>query len=375
MKKLLCFFLSAFILLPAFSAAAAAPETVSPSVLLMEKESGKILYEKDSHKKLPPASVTKVMTLLLVMEAIESEKIKLDDKVSVSEHAASMGGSQVFLAAGEEMSVNDLLKATTIASGNDSAVALAEFISGSESGFVEMMNARAKELGMNDTSFKNCTGLDADGHVTSAHDIAIMSRELIKHEKIKEYSTTWMDSLRNGAFTLANTNKLIRSYQGITGLKTGSTSTAKFCLSATAKRNGMELIATIMAAPSSKERFSDASKLLDFGFANYGIYNPEDKADLKEIPVILGKAESVPICFSSSPATLVEKSKIGNLEAKLELPENISAPVEKGQTVGYLKILSGEEVVSEVSIIASEGVERLDFIGIFRLFASEIFMR
>lgn len=374
MKKFICLLLSVFLLFPVLSAAAA-PETVSPSVLLMEKDSGKILYEKDSHKKLPPASVTKVMTLLLVMEAIENGKIKLDDKVSVSEHAAGMGGSQVFLAAGEEMSVNDLLKATTIASGNDSAVALAEFIAGSESGFVEMMNARAKELGMDDTCFKNCTGLDAEGHVTSAHDIAIMARELIKHEKIKEYSTTWMDSLRNGAFTLANTNKLIRSYQGITGLKTGSTSTAKFCLAATAKRNGMELIATIMAAPSSKERFSDASKLLDFGFASYGIYNPEGTLELNEIPVILGKKECLPIRFASSPATLVEKSKLGKLEAKLDLPDDICAPVENGQTVGYLKIFSGEEVISEIPIIASESVEKLDFIGIFRLFASKIFMK
>ncbi len=374
MKKFISIFLIILFFIPTVSAAPSPPETVSPSAVLIEKNTGKLLYEKDSHKKLPPASVTKVMTLLLVMEAIENEKIKLDDMVSVSEHAASMGGSQVFLAPGEKMSVNDMLKATVIASGNDSAVALAEAIAGSESGFVEMMNTRAKELGMNDTNFVNCTGLDADGHVTSAYDIALMSRELLKHEKIKEYSTTWMDSLRNGAFTLANTNKLIRSYQGITGLKTGSTSTAKFCLSASAQRNGMELIATIMAAPSSKERFADASALLDFGFANFGIYNPEQGIDLEPVPVVLGKSDCVPVKFSESPCILVEKGKLSTLTHSIEVPEAITAPVEKGQTVGKLKILSGEEVLSESSLIADDTVERLNLLGIFRLFTSSIFM-
>ncbi len=374
MKKFLSFILITVFLISNASATVAAPEAVSPSAVLMEQSSGKVLYEKNSHNKLPPASVTKVMTLLLVMEAIESEKIKLDDMVSVSEHAASMGGSQVFLAPGEKMSVNDMLKATVIASGNDSAVALAEAVAGSESGFVELMNARAKELGMNDTNFVNCTGLDADGHVTSAYDIALMSRELLRHEKIKEYSTTWMDSLRGGAFTLANTNKLVRSYQGITGLKTGSTSTAKFCLSASAKRNGMELIATIMAAPSSKERFADASKLLDFGFANFGIYDAAQSIELLPIPVVLGTSESVSVKFAEPPAVLVEKGQISGLTHKIEFPESITAPVENGQKVGTVKILSGDEALCEVPIIADQDIKRLDLFGIFRIFAAHIFM-
>lgn len=375
MKRLICITFALILTVSAVSAAPAAPELVSPATVLMERDTGTVLYQKDAHQKLPPASVTKVMTLLLVMEAIDSGKISLEDMVSVSEYAAGMGGSQVFLSPGEQMSVNDMLKATVISSGNDSAVALAEHIAGSEAGFVGLMNEKAKELGMNDTVFKNCTGLDADGHVTSAYDIALMSRELIKHDKIKNYTTIWMDTLRDGAFQLANTNKLIRSYKGITGLKTGSTSVAKFCLSATAERDGMELIATIMASPSSKERFADASKLLDYGFANYALYNGANDLELAPIPVILGKSESVPLDFGASSSLLVEKGNISGITQTTELPADIKAPVEQGQRVGTVKIMSGETLLSEVPIVAAESIERLGTGGVFQKIISKIFMR
>ncbi len=374
MKRTLCFSL-AFLLLLLPVSAISADEITSPSVILMEKSTGQILFEKDAHTRLPPASVTKVMTLLLVMEALEDGKLSLDDTVSVSEHAASMGGSQVFLSPGEQMSVNDLLKATVIASGNDSAVALAETIAGSESGFVELMNARAKELGMNDTTFVNCTGLDAEGHLTSAHDIAIMSRELIRHDKIKEYSTTWMDSLRNGAFTLANTNKLIRSYQGITGLKTGSTGNAKYCLSATAERNGMELIATIMAAPSSKERFADAASLLNYGFANYSLYDATADVTLSPVSVVLGKSDCVTPKLSAPSFVLTEKSKTSSLVKNVEIADNVKAPVAEGQTLGKIEILSDGEVVQSIPIVAANSVEKLGFADTFKKFAEVIFMK
>lgn len=375
MKKFSVFFIAVVMLFQSVYAAVAFPETISPSAVLMERDTGSLIFEKNSHQKLPPASVTKVMTLLLVMEALEGGTLSLDEMISVSEHAASMGGSQVFLSPNEQMSVNDLLKATVIASGNDSAVALAEAVAGSEEGFVSLMNERAKELGMNDTTFKNCTGLDAEGHLTSAHDIAIMARELIKYDKIKEYSTTWMDSLRDGAFTLANTNKLIRTYKGITGLKTGSTGAAKYCLAATAERNGMELIATIMAAPSSKERFADASKLLDFGFANFALYNPVNDVELTPIPVILGEDESVVPDFDETPSVLVEKAKLSGVTHKLTLPESINPPIEQGEKLGTLEIFSGDETLLQVPIIASNSVKKLKIPGIFSELISIIFMR
>ncbi|MBQ7119944.1 MAG: D-alanyl-D-alanine carboxypeptidase [Oscillospiraceae bacterium] len=373
MKRLLTFLLVFLFCLPVVFANVP-PETVSPHVILMERDSGKILFEKDSHSKHPPASVTKVMTLLLVMEAIDSGKIALTDTVTVSDHAASMGGSQVFLSPGEQMSVNDMLKATVIASGNDSAVALAEHIAGSEEGFVSLMNEKAKYLGMNDTSFKNCTGLDADGHLTSAHDIAIMSKELLKHSKIKEYTTIWMDSLRDGAFQLANTNKLIRTYKGITGLKTGSTSNAKFCLSASAERDGMELIAVIMAAPSSKERFSDATKLLDFGFANYAVYRPEGLA-LDTLPVKLGDKPEVSLSLEISGSVLIEKNKIQGIESKISIPTEINAPVEKGQKIGVMTLFSDNELLMEIPIVADESIKKLSVYDIFSLFLDRIFMK
>lgn len=374
MKKNACLFLAFFFLFSFHYAKAAAPEIVTPNAVVMEKTTGKVLYQKDEHKKLPPASVTKVMTLLLVMEAVDSGKITLDDVVTVSEYAAGMGGSQVFLEPGEQMSVNDLLKATVIASGNDSATALAEYVAGSEDAFVSLMNTRAKELGMNDTSFKNCTGLDSEGHYTSAYDIALMSRELIKHEKIKNYTTIWIDNLRNGAFQLANTNKLIRSYKGITGLKTGSTSVAKFCLSATAERDNMELIAVLLAAPSSKERFNDARALLDFGFANYTLYNMSTDTELPPVAVSLGETDLLSLDFGTVPSVLIEKNKLSSMKHTYEIPESVCAPVEKGQKIGCAKILSGETLLSEIPIVAAESIKKLGWSGVFRNLLTIMFM-
>ncbi len=365
MKKFICFILITSTLFQYVLAAPVFPELAAPSAILIEKETGTVLYEKESHTLLPPASVTKVMTLLLVMESIKSGKISFDDIVTVSEYAAGMGGSQVFLSPGEQMSVHELLKATVVSSGNDSAVALAEHIAGSETGFVEMMNQKARDLGMADTTFKNCTGLDTEGHITSANDIAVMSRELIKHDKIKEYTKIWIDSIRDGKFQLANTNKLIRTYKGITGLKTGSTSIAKFCLSATAERDGMELIAVIMAAPTGKERFSDAAKLLDAGFANYSLYNGVHDIELPPINVILGNSDELVPDYGLAPKILIEKENIQKITSELSLPKDVKAPIEQGQKIGTLKFFCDEKMISEIPIIAAESVKRLSLGGIF----------
>jgi len=365
MKRLFCLILSVTLLASSVFAAPAPPEVPAPCAVLMERDTGKVLFEKNPHEKLQPASVTKVMTLLLVMEALDEGKITMEDTVTVSPFAASMGGSQVYLEPGETMSVDDMLKATVIASGNDSAVALAEHVAGSMEGFVSLMNQRAKELGMADTNFKNCTGLPDPEHVTSAYDIALMSRALLSHETIKNYSTVWMDTLRDGAFGLANTNKLLRSYHGITGLKTGSTDAAKYCMSATAERDGMELIAAVMAAPTSKERFSAAAKLLDYGFANFALYDSTKGQTLSPVPVRLGSTESVPAVFSGNPKVLVEKSQLSNVTHSITLAEEVHAPVEAGQTLGELTVTSGDEVLATVPILAQCGVERVGIGTIF----------
>ena len=365
MKKIICILLVLSIFTRHAFATSVSPELAAPSAILIEKETGTVLYEKEPHMLLPPASVTKVMTLLLVMESIESGKISFDDIVTVSEYAAGMGGSQVFLSPGEQMSVRDLLKATVVSSGNDSAVALAEHIAGSELAFVEKMNQKAHDLGMVDTEFKNCTGLDTEGHITSANDISIMSRELIKHDKIKDYTKIWIDSIRDGKFQLANTNKLIRTYKGITGLKTGSTSIAKFCLSATAERDGMELIAVIMAAPTGKDRFSDAAKLLDAGFANYSLYNGVNDTELPRIKVILGKNSELSLDYGLAPKILIEKEKAQKITSEFHLPEDVKAPIEQGQKVGTLKFFCDEKIISEIPIIAAESVKRLSLSEIF----------
>lgn len=331
------------------------------SVILMEVKTGEILYEDNSDEKLAPASITKIMPLLLVMEALKRGDLSLETVISASEHACSMGGSQIWLEPGEGMTVDELLKATVIASANDACVALGEAIAGSEEGFVALMNQRAKELGMNNTHFVNATGLDAEGHLTSAHDVAIMSAELIKHELIKKYSTVWMDSLRNGESELVNTNKLVRFYEGTTGLKTGTTGIAKYCLSATAKRNGMELVAVVLAGETSNDRFNGAKKLLDYGFANYSFKNIE--ADLKEgtqIEVKKGVKKKVFVTTGGSVNILSPKTDAQEIRRKTEWNKNIQAPIKAGDVLGYVNVYKGEEQVGRIEIKAAEEVKRLN---------------
>lgn len=341
-------------------------EISAPSGILIEASTGKVLFEKNADNPLPPASVTKIMTMLLVMEAMESGQIKEDDIVVCSENAASMGGSQVYLEAGEEMTVHDMLKAVAVASGNDAAVALAEFVSGSSEGFVELMNKRAKELGMENTSFKNCNGLDTDGHLTTARDIATMSKELISHPKIFEFTSIWMDSLRNGEFGLVNTNKLIRFYDGANGLKTGSTGKAKFCLSASAKRNDMNLIAVVMAAETSKKRFADASKMLDYGFANYTIVKSLlTDEELGSIKIKKGKTPILDVTVDPNFNVLTEKSKIGNIEKNITMPETVDAPVKKGEKLGEVEFLADGVVLGKADILAKADIERITPVHVF----------
>ena len=357
----ICVLLLALALLLPVPAQAVELEIEAPSALLMEKETGEVLYAKNEHEVLEPASVTKIMTLLLTMEAIDRGAIHYDDVVTVSAYAQSMGGSNVFLAEGEQITVEDLLKAVCVASGNDAAVALGEHVSGVTELFVAEMNNRAKELGMKDTHFVNCTGLPAEGHVTSAWDVAIMSRELILHHpELRRFTTIWMDSLRNGEFQLANTNKLIRFYEGATGLKTGSTSSAGYCISATAERDGMELIAVIMKGSTSKQRFEDAKTLLNYGFATYGIHRAEAEEPLAPLSVELGREDAVALTLPEEGRTiLLKKGDMAGLTQEVTLPESVRAPVSKGQTVGTLKLRSGEDTVLEIPITAAEDVPRL----------------
>ena len=354
---LLCLALTAALAVPA----AAAELTLSaPSAILMEKETGTILYAKDEHTQLQPASVTKVMTLLLVMEAIDSGTLSWDDTITASAHACSMGGSQIWLRENEQMSVEDMVKAVCVVSANDCAVALAETVGGSEEHFVELMNQRAAELGMADTVFYNATGLPAEGHVTSAHDIALMSRELIlNHPDIRNFTTIWMDSLRGGASQLVNTNRLIRSYEGATGLKTGSTDSALYCLSATAERDGMELIAVVMKAPTSNERFADAQTLLNYGFAGYTLVHVTPEQALPPIDVVLGSQDTVQPVLSGNTALLLPKDQAGALEQTVSLPPSVEAPVERGQQLGTLTITAGDEEVARLPLTAGEAVDRL----------------
>ena len=330
------------------------------SVVLMEPNTGKVLYESNSDEKLPPASITKIMSLLLVMEAIDRGDITLETVVTASEHACSMGGSQIWLEPGETMTVNDLLKAAVIASANDACVALGETVAGSEEGFVALMNERAKELGMTNTHFVNCTGLDAEGHLTTAYDVAVMSSALIKHDLIKDYSTVWMETLRDGKSELVNTNKLVRFYEGTTGLKTGTTSTAKYCLSATAERNGLELVAVVMAGESSNDRFNGAKKLLDYGFANYNYSSIEAQLEENtELTVIKGTEKRVGIKPQGTLNVLLPKSASGKIERKTVLSENVTAPVKKGEVLGTVTVTLEGEQLGEIPLVASKDVERL----------------
>ena len=329
------------------------------SAILMEPYTKEILYESNADEKLAPASITKIMPLLLVMEAIDRKDITLETVVTASEHACSMGGSQIWLEPGESMTVDELLKATVIASANDACVALGEHLAGSEEGFVALMNERAKELGMDSTNFVNCTGLDAEGHLTTAHDVAIMSSELIKHELIKKYSTVWMDSLRNGESELVNTNKLVRFYEGTTGLKTGTTSIAKYCLSATAKRNGMELVAVVMAGDTSNDRFNGAKKLLDFGFANYSFSTIDAALKETEVSVSKGTAKKIKVEAKDKLSLLLPKQSKEEIERRVEWEKNITAPIKKGQTLGNVNVYVGDELLGKLKITAKEDMKRL----------------
>ena len=336
-------------------------EINAKSAVLIDANTGTVLYSLNKDTPLPPASVTKIMTLLLVFEAIEHKNLKYDDTLTVSEHAASMGGSQVFLEPGEVMEVEELLKCVIIASANDAALTLAEHIAGSEEAFVDMMNKRAYELKMKNTHFENVTGLDDDvtNHLTTAYDIALMSRELIKHQKVSEYATIWMDTIRDGEFGLTNTNRLVRFYKGITGLKTGSTSKAGFCVSATAKRDGLELIAVIMGAESSNIRNACATKLLDYGFANYSIYQ-NTGADLGTIKVLGGTKDNVAIKFDSYNS-LENKGNENKITYETNINENIEAPVKKGDVVGEIKYMLNGEIIGKSEIYCIENINKISF--------------
>ena len=370
-KKLPLLLLPLLILLTSVPAAAATPDSMpfevsAESAVLMEMETGTVLYAKSADRPLPPASVTKIMTLLLFMEEVDAGNISLDEKISVSEYAASMGGSQVYLEPGETMTAEDLLKCVIIASANDAAVALAEKTAGSEEAFVARMNEKAAELGMDNTHFENVTGLDdtAKEHLTTAYDIALMSRELLRHETITRYSTIWMDSIRDGAFGLTNTNRLVRFYEGITGLKTGSTARAGFCMSATAMRDGLHLIAVVMGAPTRDVRNETARQLLDYGFANYSLYRAEG-GPVGSVPVHGGVsdtliAEAPPVCL------LLPKGRAKSVQTELLLDPFVTAPVKAGDRVGKIRCLIGEEVVSETDVCAREDVARIGWGGIFR---------
>ena len=367
MKRCIFLVLLFLALWPA-SAAAVELDIEARSALLMEKETGQVLYTKNEHEKLEPASVTKVMTLLLTMEAIEKGAIAYDDVVTVSAYAASMGGSNVYLAEGEQITVEDLLKAVCVASGNDASVALAEHVSGVTELFVAEMNNRAKELGMNDTHFVNCHGLPAEGHVSSAWDIALMSRELIQnHPDLRRFTTIWMDSLRGGDFELANTNKLIRFYDGATGLKTGSTSSAGYCVSATAERDGMELIAVVLKGTTSQQRFEDAKTMLNYGFSTYALHTVEAAEPFAPLPVRLGMQDTVSLTLpEDGRKVLVKKAQIASLTQETSLPEMVDAPVVQGQKLGTLTVRDGEMVVLEVPVLAAERVEKLTWWEMYR---------
>lgn len=344
------------------------------SVILMEASTGKVLFENNADEALPPASVTKIMTLLIVMEAIESGKISLTDMVSVSNNAASMGGSQVYLEPGETMSVDEMIKCVVVSSANDAAVALAEHVSGSEEMFVEKMNERARELGMVNTVFENTNGLDdsVNNHVTSARDIAIMSRELIAHPKILEYSSIWMDTIRDGAFTLTNTNRLIRFYNGANGLKTGSTSKAGFCISATALRDNMQLIAVVMGAPNRDTRNEIAKKLLDYGFANYTVQK-FNAAELEPIRLLGGLENKCRIGYGDFSA-VVAKGSAGKIEATLNIPQNITAPIKTGDVIGEVTYTLNGEALGKTNVYSLESIDKIGYFGIFTRIFEQMLM-
>lgn len=369
LKRIACLLM--ILILPVSAAAEDGISFNAKSVILTEASTGKTLFESNSHESLPPASVTKIMTMLLIMEAIDRGEISYDTVVTASERAKSMGGSTIFLDTNEKMSVEDLLKGIAVASGNDACVAMAEHLCGSEEAFAAKMNERAAQLGMKDTHFVNCNGLDAPGHFTSAYDIALMSRELMRHKDIFKFTTIWMDSLRGGKFSLANTNKLIRFYSGANGLKTGSTSVAGCCISAAAKRGEMQLIAVVLGAPTSKERFAAASNLLNYGFANYGVTQFGEKgSEIRSVAVESGKSGSVMAVAKESSSALLQKSQIKKAKVHINLPKKVKAPVKKGSALGEIIITLDGETISRTDIVASHSVGKKDcadyMFGFFR---------
>ena len=345
------------------------------SAILIEQNSGQILYSHNIHEKLHPASVTKIMSLLLIMEALDSGKITLETQIPCSENAANMGGSQIWLDPRENLSVNDMLKAIAVVSANDCVTAMAEYLSGSTENFVKMMNEKAKELGMNDTNFVNCHGLDEDDHLTSAYDIALMSRELLtKHPQITNYTTIWTDSLRDGKSALSNTNKLVRNYSGCTGVKTGSTSKALFNLSASATRNDLSLISVIMKAPTSAIRFSNASTLLDYGFNTFSYKSFATKGEVfKSIPVTKGTADTINAIYESSPSFLIKKGEESSITYEINLPESIQAPITQGQQLGTISYYLNNDKIAEVSLIAENSINKISFINIMKSLFSNWF--
>ena len=377
MKKVICFFICVCFMMQSVVVFAEGNTDLglnAKSAILMEGIDRKILYESNPDERLPIASVTKVMTMLLIMEAVDSGKISLDDMVTVSENAMSYGGSTMFLETGEQLTVNDMLKGIAVASANDGCVAMAEHLAGSESAFVDMMNEKAKELGMENTHFMNTNGLDEDDHYSSARDVAIMSRELMKHETIFNYTSIWMDTLRGGKFQLANTNKLIRFYDGANGLKTGSTSKALCCLSAAAKRNDMQLIAVVLGAPTSAERFASAKSLLDYGFANYAVNTQITAGDeVQKIAVEKGVDKEVGVVAGDSCSTLVKKGQEDNITKEIKIDETITAPIEAGQKIGTMTISRDGEVIADIDLNASSTVEKKGIGLIIKDFFATIF--
>ena len=365
------------VLLP-FPVQAAELKVAGKSAALMDVATGTVLYEANSHERLAPASVTKVMTMLLIMEAVDSGKIAMADTVTASEAAAAKGGSQIYLKVGETMSVSDMLKSIAVSSANDCACAMAEHIAGSEEAFVAQMNQKAAELGMQDTHFVNCTGLDdgenAEEHRTSAYDIAIMSRELLKnHPDIKQFTTIWMDTVRNGTFGLSNTNKLVRFYQGATGLKTGYTSGAGYCLSATAQRDGMELIAVVMGADTSANRNAACKQLLDYGFANFAVITPE-LPEPEPVAVKLGKQKTVEAVLGTRDGMLVDKARKSAVAMELSLEDSVAAPVSRGQRLGTLTVKAGDQILKEIPLVAAEGVARMSYGDLFGMVLKRVSM-
>lgn len=360
------------------TACLAAPETAAPSCLLMDAATGTVLYELDADHRLAPASVTKVMTLLLVMEAIDRGQLGWDDMVTASAAAAAKGGSQVYLEENEQMTVREMVKCVVVSSANDCAAALAEAVAGSESSFVERMNQRAQELGMENTRFANCTGLDdeagSDVHYTTSRDIAIMSRELLRHDEIREFTTIWMDTIRDGTFGLSNTNKLVRFYSGTTGLKTGFTQAAGYCMSASAERDGMELIAVVMNCATSTDRFESAKALLEYGFANYTLLDPLGDETLEAVPVELGVLETVQPILQATDPILTDKAAASGVTREITLAEQVGAPVVQGQTLGTLTVKSGDAVLAEIPLVAETGVDRLSWPALMGRMTARLWM-